>query len=263
MAKKYYVVWKGRTTGIFNDWNTCKSQVYGFPGARYKSFPTLEEAEAAFQGGGKSGGRKPGTAVRSPAARSSGSTGNRQTVRTHNAAEVEALAADVKIFSDGGCEPNPGEAGSGIAVYRNDVVAELWYGLYNPKGTNNTAELNALHQALCLSEPEIGKGRSVAIFCDSKYAIQCITQWAVNWKKQGWTKKGGEIKNLALIQDIFALYETLKEKISILHVNGHVGIEGNELADRMSMVAVENRETEFALYDEVIDIPAILAMRAG
>lgn len=173
------------------------------------------------------------------------------------------MDAQVKIFTDGGCEPNPGEAGSGIAVYRNDEVAELWYGLYNPQGTNNTAELNALHQALYLSEAEVGQGKTVAIFCDSKYAIQCITQWAAGWEKRGWTKKGGEIKNLGLIQDIFALYEGLKETIRILHVNGHVGIEGNELADRMSMMAVATRESEFARYREAIDIPAILAMRAG
>ena len=50
MAKKYYVVWKGRTPGIFNTWNECKAQVDGFAGARYKSFPTLGEAESAFGG---------------------------------------------------------------------------------------------------------------------------------------------------------------------------------------------------------------------
>ncbi len=262
MAKKYYVVWKGRTTGVFSDWNTCKSQVYGFPGARYKSFPTREEAEAAFQGNASGGGRRTGAGA-GAAGRSAKASGVKSAVRTFNGSEVDAVDAQVKIFTDGGCEPNPGEAGSGIAVYRNDEVAELWYGLYNPKGTNNTAELNALHQALYLSEAEVGQGKTVAIFCDSKYAIQCITQWAAGWEKRGWTKKGGEIKNLGLIQDIFALYEGLKETIRILHVNGHVGIEGNELADRMSMMAVATRESEFARYREAIDIPAILAMRAG
>ena len=51
MAKqkqKYYVVWVGREQGIFTDWETCKAQVQGFEGAKYKSFPTKEEAQNAF-----------------------------------------------------------------------------------------------------------------------------------------------------------------------------------------------------------------------
>ncbi|WP_097459956.1 ribonuclease H family protein [Mangrovitalea sediminis] len=254
MAKKYYVVWKGRKPGIFTDWNSCKQQVDQFPGARYKSFMSLAEAEAAYSGKGTTGPSAKPAAKRASSAK---------TVKTHSAAEVAAIAAELKIFTDGGCEPNPGEAGSGLAVYRNNAVEALWYGLYNPKGTNNTAELNALHQALFMAEQAVGQGTSVAIFCDSKYSIQCITQWAVGWQKNGWIKKGGEIKNLALIQEMFALYQRLKDQIAILHVNGHVGVEGNELADRMSMMAIETRETAFARYGDALDVRAILAMRAG
>jgi len=43
---KFYVVRKGRKTGIFNTWDECKQQVLGFSGADYKSFTTLEEANA-------------------------------------------------------------------------------------------------------------------------------------------------------------------------------------------------------------------------
>src|SRR5690625_6332736 len=50
MAKqKYYVVWAGRKTGIFSSWEACQSQVNGFKGARFKSFPSKAEAEAAFK----------------------------------------------------------------------------------------------------------------------------------------------------------------------------------------------------------------------
>jgi ribonuclease HI len=47
--KKYYVVWKGRETGIFHSWQMCLKHVQGFPGAIYKSFKTLPKAEEAFQ----------------------------------------------------------------------------------------------------------------------------------------------------------------------------------------------------------------------
>ncbi len=42
--KKYYGVKKGKVTGIFTDWDSCKAAVDGYPGAEYKGFITLEEA---------------------------------------------------------------------------------------------------------------------------------------------------------------------------------------------------------------------------
>ena len=47
-SKKFYVVWEGRIAGVYADWSTCKLQIDGFQGAKYKSFPTKVEAEAAF-----------------------------------------------------------------------------------------------------------------------------------------------------------------------------------------------------------------------
>ncbi len=44
-AKKFYAVKKGSVTGIFEDWEACKASVDGFPGAQYKGFRTMEEAE--------------------------------------------------------------------------------------------------------------------------------------------------------------------------------------------------------------------------
>ena len=51
MAKKqkFYVVWKGHKTGVFDSWETCKKQVAGFDGAEYMSFPTKDEAHKAFK----------------------------------------------------------------------------------------------------------------------------------------------------------------------------------------------------------------------
>ncbi|MDP1714731.1 MAG: ribonuclease H family protein [Anaerolineales bacterium] len=46
--QKYYVVWKGRRTGIFTTWAACEKQVKGFVGAQYKAFERKVEAEAAY-----------------------------------------------------------------------------------------------------------------------------------------------------------------------------------------------------------------------
>ena len=47
--EKYYVVWKGRKTGIFTSWAECEKQVKGFVGAEFKAFGLLKEAESAFE----------------------------------------------------------------------------------------------------------------------------------------------------------------------------------------------------------------------
>jgi ribonuclease HI len=49
MAKiKFYVVWKGRKTGVFETWAECQAQTNGFEGAVFKSFETMEMAQHAF-----------------------------------------------------------------------------------------------------------------------------------------------------------------------------------------------------------------------
>lgn len=50
MAKKqkYYVVWRGRRTGIFDTWEKCKEAISGFKNAQYRSFPSYEAAKEAF-----------------------------------------------------------------------------------------------------------------------------------------------------------------------------------------------------------------------
>ena len=45
---KYYVVWEGNNSGIFNSWNECKIQTKNYKGAKYKSFQTLNEAKLAY-----------------------------------------------------------------------------------------------------------------------------------------------------------------------------------------------------------------------
>ncbi|AJR03043.1 ribonuclease H1 domain-containing protein [Siansivirga zeaxanthinifaciens] len=48
--KKYYTVWKGHKTGVFESWNDCKAQINNFEGAQYKSFETFDAAKQALKG---------------------------------------------------------------------------------------------------------------------------------------------------------------------------------------------------------------------
>ena len=177
--------------------------------------------------------------------------------------EQSTQSGDVIVYCDGGCTPNPGKSGSGVAVYRGEKLSELWYGLYEPMGTNNTAELGALYESLLIAQKESHNGNRVEIKCDSMYSINCIKTWAVSWEKKGWSKKGGEIKNLEIIKLAYFLYNDIKNSVTLSHIKAHAGFEGNELADRMTMYAIQEKSEKFVKYSEDINISEILKMRAG
>jgi ribonuclease HI len=252
MAQKFYVVWSGRQTGVFADWATTHRAVDKYAGARFKSFPTRAEAEQAFGRGGDAS-----VPPKTPRRQIAG------TPDSERSAAHPSQKFDVRIYCDGACEPNPGNAGSGVVVYRAGELAQLWFGLYNPMGTNNSAELNALYHALRMAEAEIKAGNTVEVCSDSAYSINCIRSWAPNWEKKGWEKPGGEIKNLEIIQDCYAIYRRIEEELKLTRVAAHVGTEGNELADRMAMLGAQRKEKQLSLYQETTDIPTLLRMRAG
>lgn len=241
---KFYVVWKGRTPGVYTTWKEAEAQVANFPQAKFKSFPTEKEAYEAF--------------AQPPTTPSKKVVSEKRPVKNSILEEM-----DIHIYCDGGCDPNPGQAGSGVSVYENKELSALYYGLYTPTGTNNSAELNAIHQALALAHEYIKNDKQVQILCDSMYSINCITNWANSWKANSWTKNGGEIKNLAIIKEAHSLFLEIKDKIIISHIKAHIGFEGNELADRMSMLAITKKEESFKNLEEPFDILALLNLREG
>ena len=76
---------------------------------------------------------------------------------------------------------------------------------------------------------ELAGDEPCEIHSDSEFWINVLTKWAPGWAAKGWRKKGGEIKNLDLVQQAYALYQSTQPKL--VWVRGHVGHEQNELAD--------------------------------
>ena len=50
-VRKYYVVWEGRAPGVYDSWEECEEQTKGFPGARYRSYKSQDDAVHAFRNG--------------------------------------------------------------------------------------------------------------------------------------------------------------------------------------------------------------------
>jgi len=82
-------------------------------------------------------------------------------------------------------------------------------------------------------------GSECEIFTDSEFWINVITKWAPGWEAKGWTKKGGEIKNLEIVKEACELYKA--SSATLTWVRGHEGDPGNEMADQWANEAREQR----------------------
>lgn len=156
MAKqKFYVVWEGHKPGVYPTWDACKRQVDGFTGAKYKSFDTKAEAEAAFKTNYWKFVQKS-----APSAAPKGKVPKSAIIQN-------------SIAVDAACSGNPGD------MEYQCVVTSTGQRLFHvgplEDGTNNIGEFLALVHALAMLKQQ-GKP-NLPIYSDSKIA-------------QGWIQKG-------------------------------------------------------------------------
>lgn len=132
--RKFYVVWHGLSPGIYDSWEECEAQIKGVPGARYKSFPSVEEATEAYRGD------------------PSEHMGLYRAIASHRPQIVNYSAfPQIKLDAwavDGACAKNPGpmeyrcvEVGSGRELFHMGPLEG---------GTNNIAEYIVLIHAVSL-----------------------------------------------------------------------------------------------------------------
>jgi ribonuclease HI len=233
MAKKnFYAVIAGKKTGIFKTWKETEVSVLGFNGAQYKGFVNLTEAEDYMLSNG----------VKAEI--------SKEVIVNSNCNTIENSSSEIKIFCDGSSIPNPGKTGSGVCVYRGNKVIKAYYGGHEVEGTNNTAEILAFNFALKLVHKSSKENPLIEIHIDSAYTINAITKWAKGWSKNGWIKSDGkEVKNRKIIEETFNLYEMYKNVVDIKKVKAHVGIEGNEIADRLANYARIKESVKFKVFD--------------
>lgn len=156
--KKFYVVWQGVQPGVYSSWDECKAQVTGFEQARYKSFETKEEADAAFNDNpwkhiGKTGPK------------------NRKIATSQEKYLTESIAVDAA------CSGNPG-----LMEYRGVFVAdgvEIFHVGPLKDGTNNIGEFLAIVHALALLKH---KNSKLPVYSDSVNAMKWVVRKKCNTK---------------------------------------------------------------------------------
>lgn len=151
MAKqKYYVVWKGRKTGIFTSWAECEKQVKGVVGAQFKAFESEAEADAAFL------------------AKYDEYKGKVASHGKWKTASVQPLLPSICV--DAACSGSPG-----TVEYRGvntETGEEIFYSGPYAQGTNNVGEFLAVVHALTW---QVKHNSHVTIYSDSENAISWVT----------------------------------------------------------------------------------------
>lgn len=161
--RKFYVVWEGHATGVFDTWEECQAQITGYSGAKYKSFPSQDEAVAAFRG-------RPEDHLN--LAKALVERCGKEIVNYEAFPEIRLNA----IAVDGACAKNPGPM-----EYRGVLVGtgqEVFHAGPLPGGTNNIAEyLAIIHCAAWLHQHH---DFTTPIYTDSKTALAWIRKGVSN-----------------------------------------------------------------------------------
>jgi ribonuclease HI len=182
--KKFYVVWLGHVPGVYTEWNKAKQQIDAYKGAKYKSFPTREQAEAAYKNGFASYLQPHTTA---PSAKAS-----HLRPRQKKSYPTTPTIIGKSISVDAACSGNPGKMEyQGVTTVGKK---QLFHRAF-PLGTNNIGEFLALVHALAFLQKQ--NQPDLPIYTDSKIAM-------------GWIKKGKAKTTLVRNKKTEELYQLLE-----------------------------------------------------
>lgn len=146
--KKYYVVWVGHNPGVFEDWSNAQVEIANFPNAKFKSYPSLEEAVKAYRNGWK-------------AAFNEGKT---------RKSEVSGPYIPDSISVDAASSGNPGRVEyQGVWTHNKNLI---FHGGPFEQGTNNLGEFLAIVHALAMLDKQ--KKYDIPIYSDSRTAMSWV-----------------------------------------------------------------------------------------
>lgn len=136
---------------------------------------------------------------------------------------------DLIIYTDGGCDPNPGPGGWAALIIEDGKRREI-YGA-EPHSTNNRMELTAAIEAL----KSIKTPARVTIFTDSQYLQKGISEWMPKWLAKNWRGSNGPVANQDLWKELLAV--SSQHHVKWHWLRGHAGSAENERVDYLCSAA--------------------------
>lgn len=232
---KFYAVKKGRTPGIYRNWDDCKKQVDGFSGAEYKSFDKISDATEYLNWNKETQGQV--------LQKSEDNLQKAISKIIDTNQKIVKKPADFYgvIYTDGGSRNTGVHAGGHV----NNTDKAAWayriqwqgqevheaggeYGATNNK-MEQTALINAFKRAIKLGINE----KNLLFVLDSRYVLDAINKnWLSSWKKRGWKRAKGELLNKEEWKEIDKLLPSFPNSV-FRWTKGHANNEGNEFVDHL------------------------------
>lgn len=228
MAKKYYAVAKGKTPGVYLTWDDCRAQVEGFPGAVYKGFVTIQEAEHFIESVTGKTVERAYEQMMLPIDMNIESVAVQQDTAKHDSTEQQVSTSDHLIaYVDGSYDHSQLRYAYGCVLVLQEEEITL-NGSDNHEDyvsmRNVAGEIMGSEQAV-LWALEHGY-KKVTIY----YDYEGIEKWANGiWK----ANKPGTQRYKAFIAE-----QRHRIEISFQKVAAHTGVKYNELADELAKEAL-------------------------
>ena len=148
---------------------------------------------------------------------------------------------ELHVYTDGSAKLKRGVWKAGCGV---------WFGHQSPhnistsprgKQTVNRAELSAIILAIRKALHWDTPFSRLVVFSDSLLCIDGMRVYRHRWKLDGWTRRGQPLQNAdlwRLMDRILVAAEAAEFDLVLNHLPSHVGIVGNECADKLAKAAV-------------------------
>lgn len=256
----YYCVRLGHNPGIYKTWKEAEKEIKDYKGAIYKEFQTKDEAEYYMNTGKEyyidykniikiknndalldktqktlfncNSNKKPSVVQES---------------KKKNEETEKSKPKLIRIWTDGSSINNgKNNCKAGYAVFFSNKSERNTCGKITKEPSNQKAELKAILKAIEL----IKENEKAYIYTDSKYSIQCITEWSLIWRLNNWkTKNGSDVKHQDIIKEI--LKKMKKVNVKFIHIKSHQkkpenknSLEykiwyGNNMADKLAKSVIK------------------------
>lgn len=152
--------------------------------------------------------------------------------------KLVVIHADESCLGNQNEGPSPGGAGALVENATDGMVGRRDFFLSASSTTNNRMALTGAIEVLKLVGAS-GDRAAIVYLSDSLYLVKGASEWAPNWERQGWRRKGGVVENLDMWQELLPL--SSRCNVTWRWVRGHAGHVKNEYADHLAVSAAENQ----------------------